>query len=88
MPNIKSAIRKVRRVKKQSLVNKSRKNKYKQALKKMVKLIEKKDIKEINKYFTKFQSDLMKVAKTGVIKKKNISRKISKISKKIRKINK
>ena len=88
MPNIKSAIRKVRRVKKQSLVNKSRKNKYKQALKKMVKLIEKKDIKEINKYFPKFQSDLMKVAKTGVIKKKNISRKISKISKKIRKINK
>ena len=78
MPNIKSAIRKVRRVKKQSLVNKSRKNKYKQALKKMVKLIEKKDIKEINKYFPKFQSDLMKVAKTGVIKKKNISRKISK----------
>ena len=88
MPNIKSAIRKVRRVKKQSLVNKSRKNKYKQALKKMVKLIEKKDSKEINKYFPKFQSDLMKVAKTGVIKKKNISRKISKISKKIKKINK
>ncbi len=88
MPNIKSAIRKVRRVKKQSLVNKSRKNKYKQALKKMVKLIEKKDIKEINKYFPKFQSDLMKVAKTGIIKKKNISRKISKISKKIKKINK
>ena len=88
MPNIKSAIRKVRRVKKQSLVNKSRKNKYKQALKKMVKLIEKKDIKEINKYFPKFQSDLMKVAKTGVIKKKNIYRKISKISKKIKKINK
>lgn len=88
MPNIKSAIRKVRRVKKQSLVNKSRKNKYKQALKKMVKLIEKKDIKEINKYFPKFQSDLMKVAKTGVIKKKNISRKISKISKKIKKITK
>ena len=88
MPNIKSAIRKVRRVKKQSLVNKSRKNKYKQALKKMVKLIEKKDIKEINRYFPKFQSDLMKVAKTGVIKKKNISRKISKISKKIKKINK
>ena len=88
MPNIKSAIRKVRRVKKQSLVNKSRKNKYKQALKKMVKLIEKKDIKEINKYFPKFQSDLMKVAKTGVIKKKNISRKISKISKKIKNIKK
>ena len=51
MPNIKSAIRKVRRIKRQSLVNKSRKNKYKQALKKMLKLIEKKDNKEIDKYF-------------------------------------
>tara|TARA_Y100001970_G_scaffold289087_1_gene418326 strand:+ start:829 stop:1095 length:267 start_codon:yes stop_codon:yes gene_type:complete len=87
MPNIKSAIRKVRRIKKQSLVNKSRKSKYKQALKKMLKLIEKKDKKEINKYYPKFQSELMKVAKTGVIKKKNLSRKISKISKKIKNIN-
>jgi len=88
MPNIKSAIRKVRRIKKQSLVNKSRKSKYKQALKKMLKLIEKKDKKEINKYFPEFQSELMKVAKTGVIKKKNLSRKISKISKKIKNLNK
>ena len=85
MPNIKSAIRKVRRINKQSLVNKSRKSKYKQALKKMLKLIEKKDKNEINKYFPKFQSELMKVAKTGVIKKKNLSRKISK---KIKNINK
>ena len=86
MPNIKSAIRKVRRIKRQSLVNKSRKNKYKQALKKILKLIEKKDKKEIDAYFPKFQSELMKIAKTGVVKKKNLSRKISKISKKIQKI--
>ena len=86
MPNIKSAIRKVKRIKKQTEVNKSRKNRYKQALKKIQKLIEKKDKKEIAKYFPAFQSELMKVAKTGVIKKKNLSRKISKISKKIQKI--
>ena len=83
MPNIKSAIRKVRRIKKQSLVNKSRKSKYKQALKKMLKLIEKKDKKEINKYFPEFQSELMKVAKTGVIKRQNASRNISRITRKI-----
>ena len=77
MPNIKSAIRKVKRVKKQTIVNKSRKNRYKEALKKMQKLIEKKDSKEAKKYFAKFQSELMKVAKTGIIKKKNISRKIN-----------
>tara|TARA_B100002052_G_scaffold168120_1_gene153017 strand:+ start:559 stop:825 length:267 start_codon:yes stop_codon:yes gene_type:complete len=88
MPNIKSAIRKVKRIKKQSEVNKFRKNRYKQAVKKIQKLIEKKDLKEINKYFPTFQSELMKVGKSGVIKKKNLSRKISKISKKIRKITK
>ena len=88
MPNIKSAIRKVKRAKKQSEVNKFRKNRYKKAVKNMQKLIEKKDKKEINKYFPKFQSELMKIAKTGVIKKKNLSRKISKISKKIKNITK
>ena len=62
MPNIKSAIRKVKRIKKQSEVNKFRKNRYKQAVKKIQKLIEKKDIKEINKYFPIFQSELMKVS--------------------------
>ena len=88
MPNIKSAIRKVKRIKKQSEVNKFRKNRYKQAVKKIQKLIEKKDLKEINKYFPTFQSELMKVGKSGVIKKKNLSRKISKISKQIKKITK
>tara|TARA_Y100001970_G_scaffold263345_1_gene348688 strand:- start:55 stop:321 length:267 start_codon:yes stop_codon:yes gene_type:complete len=88
MPNIKSAIRKVKRAKKQSEVNKFRKNRYKKAVKNMQKLIEKKDINQIKKYFPTFQSELMKVAKTGIIKKKNISRKISKISKKIKNITK
>ncbi len=88
MPNTKSAIRRVKRVKKQSLVNKLRRNRYKVAIKKMNKLIEKKDIKEIKKFFPTFQSELMKVAKTGVVKKKNLSRKISRISQRIKKINK
>ena len=52
------------------MVNKQRKNRYKVALKKMNKLIEKKDLKEINKFFPTFQSELMKIAKTGVVKKK------------------
>ena len=87
MPNTKSAIRRVKRVKKQSLVNKLRRNRYRVAIKKMNKLIEKKDIKEIKKFFPTFQSELMRVAKTGVVKKKNLSRKISRISQRIKKIN-
>ena len=70
------------------MVNKLRKNRYKIALKKMSKLIEKKDLKSIKDFYPKFQSELMRIAKTGVVKRENASRKISRISKKIKKINK
>ena len=83
MPNTKSAINRVKRVKKQTLV-KLRKNKYKSALRKIHKLIEKKDTKKIEEYFPIFQSELMKIAKTGTINKKTVSRKISRLTKKIK----
>ena len=59
MPNTKSAKRKVKRVKKQSLVNRIRRSRYKIAIKKMNKLVEKKDIKGIKSSFPKFQSELI-----------------------------
>jgi len=83
MPNTKSAIRRVRRVKKQTQVNRIRKSKYKNAIKKMDLLLKSKDKAEAKKYFSKFQSILMQVAKTGALNKSTASRKISRISKKI-----
>ena len=83
MPNTKSAVRRVRRVKKQTIVNRIRKSKYKSAIKHMESLIKSKDKEKAKKYFPKFQSILMQVAKTGIINKKTASRKISRISKKI-----
>tara|TARA_E500000331_G_scaffold297777_1_gene297232 strand:- start:208 stop:459 length:252 start_codon:yes stop_codon:yes gene_type:complete len=83
MPNTKSAIRRVRRVKKQAKTNRIRKSKYKNAVKQMDLLIKSKDKEKAKKYFSKFQSILMQVAKTGVVSKKTASRKISRISKKI-----
>ena len=83
MPNTKSAIRRVRRVKKQTSVNRIRKSKYKSALKKMELLLKSKDKKKIKEFFPKFQSILMQVAKSGVISKKTASRKVSRLSKKI-----
>ena len=82
MPNTKSAVRRVRRVKKQTIVNRIRKSKYKNAIKQMESLIKSKDKEKAKKYFSKFQSILMQVAKTGIINKKTVSRKISRISKK------
>tara|TARA_X000001036_G_scaffold352068_1_gene333150 strand:+ start:2612 stop:2863 length:252 start_codon:yes stop_codon:yes gene_type:complete len=83
MPNTKSAIRRVRRVKKQTQTNKIRKSKYKNAVKKMESLIKSKDKTESKKYFSKFQSILMQVAKSGVVSRRTAARKISRISKKI-----
>ena len=83
MPNTKSAIRRVRRVKKQTQINRIRKSKYKNAVKKMELLIKAKEKEKAKKYFSKFQSILMQVAKVGAISKKTAARKISRISKKI-----
>ena len=83
MPNTKSAIRRVRRVKKQTQVNRIRKSKYKTAVKQMELHLKTKEKEKAKKYFSKFQSILMQVAKSGAISKKTAARKISKISKKI-----
>ena len=84
MPNTKSAIRRVRRVKKQTQTNRIRKSKYKTAVKNMEALVKSKDKTKAKQYFSKFKSILMQVAKSGVVDKRTASRKISKISKKIK----
>ena len=83
MPNTKSAIRRVRRVKKQTQTNRIRKSKYKNAIKQMDLLIKSEDKVKAKKYFSKFQSILMQVAKLGTVSKRTAARKISRISKKI-----
>ena len=83
MANTKSAIKTNRRIQKQTLVNRSRKSRYGNAIKKINLLIEKKDKKAALNFLPKLNSELMKIAKTGVIKKQNASRNISRITKKI-----
>ena len=83
MPNTKSAIRKVRRVKSQTQINRIRKSKYKNAIKNMEALLKSKDKAKSKEYFSKFQSILMQVAKSGVISNNTAARKISRTSKKI-----
>ena len=84
MPNTKSAIRRVRRVKHQTRINRIRKSKYKNAVKQMDLLIKSGDKAKAKKYFSKFQSILMQVAKSGVVNKKTAARKISRVSKKFK----
>ena len=83
MANTKSAIKKIRRISKQTTVNKARKSRYRNALKKMNLLVEGKKKDEALKFLPKLNSELMKIAKTGIVKKQNASRNISRITKKI-----
>ena len=83
MANTKSAIKRIRRISKQTAVNKARKSRYKIALKKMNALIENKNKSEALKFLPKLNSELMKIVKTGIIKKQNASRNVSRITKKI-----
>ena len=83
MANTKSAIKRIRRISKQTIVNKARKSKYKNALKKMNILIVQKKKSEALKFLPKLNSELMKIAKTGIVKKQNAARNVSRITKKI-----
>ena len=83
MANTKSAIKRIRRISRQTTVNRARKSRYKNALKKMNLLVEKKKKAEALKFLPKLNSELMKIAKTGIIKRQNASRNISRITRKI-----
>ena len=87
MPNTKSAIRRVRRVKIQTQVNRIRKSKYKSVLKTMSQLVMEKNKKKALAFLPEFHSQLMKTSKSGVVNKKKVSRTISRITKKIQKLN-
>ena len=84
MPNTKSSIRRVKKTRTQTWINRTRKSKYKSAIKKMSAYISAGKMKEAKEFLPKFHSQLMKIAKTGVVSKKTASRKISRVSKKIK----
>ena len=78
MANTKSAIKSIKKISRKTTINRSRKSRFKKAIKKM-NLIS----KEALTYLPKLNSELMKIAKTGIIKKENAARNISRITKKI-----
>ena len=83
MANTKSAIKTIRRIARQTAVNKSRKSRFRNAIKKMNTILDTKNKNDALAYLPRLNSELMKIAKTGIIKKQNASRNISRITKKI-----
>ena len=88
MPNTKSSIQRVKRTRSQASLNRIRKSKYKSAIKQMSTYLESGKMSEAKSFLPKFHSQLMKIAKTGVVSKKTAARKISRITKKINKSQK
>ena len=86
MPNSKSAKKRIRRVEKQTLVNRSRKNKYRTLVKEIRALIQSKKKKEAQALLPKVNSQLMRVSKTGTISFSKASRLVSRIATQINKI--
>lgn len=86
MPNSKSAKKRMRRVEKQTLVNRSRKNKYRTLVKEIRTLIQSKKKKEAQALLPKVNSQLMRVSKTGTISFSKASRLVSRITTQINKI--
>ena len=83
MANTKSAIKTTRRISRETKVNNLRKSRFKNAIKKMTVLIDKKNKKEALSYLPKLNSEIMKIAKTGIVKKGKASRNLSRLTKKI-----
>ena len=83
MANTKSAIKTTRRIFRETKVNRLRKSRFRNAIKKMNVLIEKKNKKEALSFLPKLNSEIMRIAKTGVIKRGNASRNLSRLTKKI-----
>ena len=88
MPNTKSATRRMKKTITQASINRIRKSKYKSAVKQMSSYISAGKMKEAKVFLPKFHSQLMKIAKTGAIKKRTASRKISRVGKKIKNLKK
>jgi len=83
MANTKSAIKTIRRIARQTAINKSRKSRYRNAIKKMNTILDAKNKNDALAYLPKLNSELMKIAKTFIVKKKNTTKNISRITKKI-----
>ena len=84
MANHKSAKKRIRRNEKFQLINKIRKTRVRTFIKKVESFIEKKDKKNAELAFVEAQPEMHRSVTKGVFKKNTISRKLSRLSNKIK----
>ena len=86
MANHVSAKKRIRRNARMEIINKVRKNRVRSFIKKVELAIEKADKSEAQKAFREAQPEMHKSVSKGVFKKNTISRKLSRLSLRIKKI--
>jgi len=86
MANTTSAAKAIKKIKKRTTINRIRLGKYKSAIKTIEETIVSKDKDKALKLFSNFQSQVMKASKKGSLNRKTVSRKVSRIAKKISKL--
>ena len=86
MANHASAKKRIRRNSRMEVINKVRKNRVRSFIKKVEIAIDKADKAEAQKAFLEAQPEMHKSVTKGVFKKNTISRKLSRLSSKIKKI--
>ena len=86
MANHISAKKRIRRNARMEIVNKTRKNRVRSFIKKVETAIEKADKTLANEAFKNAQPEMQKSVTKGVFKKNTISRKLSRLSSRIKKI--
>ena len=84
MANHKSAKKRIRRNEKFQLINKIRKTRVRTFIKKVESFIEKKDKKNAELAFVEAQPEMHRSVTKGVFRKNTISRKLSRLSNKIK----
>ena len=86
MANHASAKKRIRRNARMEIINKVRKNRVRSFIKKVEMAIDKADKTEAQKAFIEAQPEMQKSVTKGVFKKNTISRKLSRLSSKIKNI--
>ena len=87
MPNIKSAVKRVKIIEKKTLKNNMIKSEYKTAVKKFEKAVTDKDLKQAKLLFVDATKHVDQACAKSVIKKNTASRKKSKLSKMLNSID-
>ena len=85
MSNHKSAQKRARQNIKRNLINKSLLQKVKNKISNFEKLLESKKTEDLQKHISQINSALAKAAKKGIVKKQYLARKLSSLSKYIKK---